>query len=263
MIRNRDGVYNIAEPLGRDGRVILYNYDGIAPEEGSQISIGIKQVHIEQDTAKTLTQPPTTHLLDFNRVSHPLLEIVTMPQIHHPSSAAALVKKIQGILKSVNACTLGMEMGGLRTDVNISVRRRVSAEKHGAGGSSPVQNLGQRTEIKNLCSYKAIEDAIEAERNRQVAILETGGSVAGETRGWTLGGEETRKLRGKEGEVDYRYLPEPDLAPVIISDVGFLCYQRPCTTTSLTRCRPGSDQPHQSISAPLTRCTDTRSHAVP
>ena len=191
--------------------IVVHDYDGIANEDGKQISVGIKQVQLEQDTAKTLTQPPSTQLLDFNRVSRPLIEIVTLPQIHHPSTAVATVRKIQSILRSVNACTTGMEMGGLRVDVNISVRRcRVEA-------CTQTQVLGQRTEIKNLCSYKAIEEAIEVEKDRQVGVLQTGGLITGETRGWALGGQETIKLRGKEGEIDYRYLPEPDLPPVLIS----------------------------------------------
>jgi aspartyl-tRNA(Asn)/glutamyl-tRNA(Gln) amidotransferase subunit B len=107
-----------------------------------------------------------------------------------------------------------MELGGLRADVNVSVRRRDqapgSSQYHGIGG------LGQRTEIKNLSSFKAVEDAIIAERNRQIAVLDAGGIIEGETRGWTIGRTETRKLRGKEGEVDYRYMPDPDLGPLLI-----------------------------------------------
>ncbi|CAI4215544.1 unnamed protein product [Parascedosporium putredinis] len=111
------------------------------------------------------------------------------------------------VLNSVDACVSGMELGGLRADVNVSVRRT----------GDPATPLGTRTEIKNLNTIKAVEDAIIAERDRQIAELEAGRHVAGETRGWTLGSKETRRLRGKEGEVDYRYMPDPDLAPVIIS----------------------------------------------
>ncbi|KAK7532944.1 Glutamyl-tRNA amidotransferase subunit B, mitochondrial [Phyllosticta citribraziliensis] len=206
------------EPFARDGAITLYDYDGIAPEDGRAITIGIKQVQMEQDTAKTLAQPPATSLLDFNRVSHPLVEIITLPQIHHPATAAACVRKIQAVLKSVNAVTAGMEAGGLRADVNVSVRRR-----GGDAGDAPhsyygVAGLGQRTEIKNLNTFKAVEEAIRAEMARQIDVLEAGGKIEGETRAWTTGGTETRKLRGKEGEVDYRYMPDPDLGPVIIGD---------------------------------------------
>jgi aspartyl-tRNA(Asn)/glutamyl-tRNA(Gln) amidotransferase subunit B len=111
-----------------------------------------------------------------------------------------------------------MEVGGLRADVNVSVRRRTNAGiEAGSHSYHGISGLGQRTEIKNLSSFKAVEDAIIAERNRQIKVLESGGVIEGETRGWSLGSTETRKLRGKEGEVDYRYMPDPDLGPVIVS----------------------------------------------
>lgn len=204
-------------PFARDGSVTLYDHDGIAPEDGKSITIQIKQIQMEQDTAKTIQQPPDTSLLDFNRVSHPLIEIITLPQIHHPQTAAACVKKIQALLQAVNAVTTGMEMGGLRADVNVSVRPR--NDKSGPHEYYGIIGLGQRTEIKNLSSFKAVEDAIVAERDRQIDVLEAGGVIEGETRGWTLGSTETKKLRGKEGEVDYRYMPDPDLPPVIIGKV--------------------------------------------
>lgn len=130
--------------------------------------------------------------------------------------AAAYVRKIQAILLSVDAVTTGMEFGGLRADVNVSVRKRDAAP--GAYSYSGVKGLGQRTEIKNLSTLKGVEDAIKAERDRQINVLEAGGTVEGETRGWsvTLPGQ-TRRLRGKEGEVDYRYMPDPDVSPLRIS----------------------------------------------
>lgn len=201
------------EPFAKDGYITLYAHDGIAEEDGSQIQIGIKQIQMEQDTAKTMSLLGDMHLLDFNRVGLPLIEIITLPQIHHPSTAAALVRKLQILLNAVDACVLGMESGGLRADVNVSVRRRGTEDSHESSG---VRGLGQRTEIKNLSSFKAVEDAIVAERDRQIQVLEAGGVIEGETRGWTIGSTETRRLRGKEGEVDYRYMPDPDIAPVVI-----------------------------------------------
>ena len=194
-------------PFAEDGNVLIYDHDGIAPEDGHLVDVTIKQIQLEQDTAKSNLQPPCTTLLDFNRVGLPLIEIITQPQIHHPQTAAACVKKIQSILQAVNAVTTGMELGGLRVDVNVSISPEGS------------QELGQRTEIKNLNSFKAVEDAIIAERDRQIAVLDSGGSIEGETRGWTLGSTETKKLRGKEGEVDYRYMPDPDIAPLLIGQV--------------------------------------------
>ncbi|EDN97431.1 hypothetical protein SS1G_11956 [Sclerotinia sclerotiorum 1980 UF-70] len=203
------------EPFAKDGYITLYEHDGIAKEDGKEIHIGIKQVQMEQDTAKTISQPGDIHLLDFNRVGLPLIEIISLPQIHHPSTAAAFVRKVQLLLNSVDACVLGMQSGGLRADVNVSVRRRT---EEGSNEYAGVQGLGQRTEIKNLSSFKSIEDAIIAERDRQILVLEAGGVIEGETRGYAIGSTETRRLRGKEGEVDYRYMPDPDLAPIIIDE---------------------------------------------
>ena len=205
------------EPFARDGHIELYARDGIAAEDaekdGGKIRIGIKQVQMEQDTGKTLAQPGEVHWLDFNRVGVPLIEIITLPEIHHPATAAALVRKVQTLLSSVDACVSGMEAGGLRADVNVSVRRTTDP-----GYDPSATPLGTRTEIKNLSSFKAVEDAIIAERDRQIAVLEAGGVVEGETRGWSIGSTETRRLRGKEGEVDYRYMPDPDLPPVVIGE---------------------------------------------
>ncbi|KAJ5326626.1 uncharacterized protein N7506_009728 [Penicillium brevicompactum] len=181
------------EPFARNGYVDLFDYDGIAPEDGDRVRIDIKQLQLEQDTAKSQEYPPTTQLLDFNRVSHPLIEIITMPQIHTPATAAACVRKLQAIVQSCGAVTTGMELGGLRVDVNVSVRRRdEAAGQHQYNG---ISGLGQRTEIKNLSSFKAVEDAIIAEKNRQIGVLESGGVIEGETRGWTIGSTETRRLR--------------------------------------------------------------------
>lgn len=194
------------QPFAKNGRITLFDRDGISPQDGESVTIGIKQVQLEQDTAKTLAQTGNTHWLDFNRVGVPLIEIITEPEIHHPRTAAVFVRKIQLLLNTVDACVSGMETGGLRADVNVSVRRT---------GDANVP-LGTRTEIKNLSTIKAVEDAIIAERDRQIRELEAGRKIAGETRGWTLGSKETRRLRGKEGEVDYRYMPDPDIAPLVI-----------------------------------------------
>ena len=194
------------EPFAKNGSIALNARDGIAVEDGECVSVGIKQVQLEQDTAKTLAQTGNTHWLDFNRVGLPLIEIITDPDLHHPRTAAVFVRKIQLLLNTVDTCVSGMEAGGLRADVNVSVRRT----------DDPSRKLGTRTEIKNLSTIKAVEDAIIAERDRQIRVLESGAGVAGETRGWSLGSSETRRLRGKEGEVDYRYMPDPDIAPLVI-----------------------------------------------
>ncbi|KAK4243536.1 hypothetical protein C7999DRAFT_44680 [Corynascus novoguineensis] len=173
-------LFDVAMP---GSRVVLHARDGIAPKDGDRVEIGIRQ-------------PGGVYWLDFNR-------------IRHPATAAAFVRKVQMLLASVDAYVSGMEAGGLRADVNVSVYRT---------GGPDRRKLGTRTEIKNLSSFKAVEDAIIAERDRQIAVLEAGGVVEGETRGWSLGSTETCRLRGKEGEVDYRYMPDPDLGPVVIGD---------------------------------------------
>jgi aspartyl-tRNA(Asn)/glutamyl-tRNA(Gln) amidotransferase subunit B len=205
------------EPFAKDGVLELTAEDGVPAAElngASSLKIGIKQIQMEQDTAKTTAHPPFTYHIDYNRAGHPLIEVITLPHIHSPQTAAAVVRKIQATLKSVNACVTGMELGGLRADVNVSVRQRGT---DGTSSYSGVSGLGQRTEIKNLSSFKAVEDAINAERDRQISVLESGGVIEGETRGWSLGATETTRLRGKEGEVDYRYMPDADLPPLLIS----------------------------------------------
>lgn len=203
------------EPFAKDGSITLTAHDGIAAEDGEQVTIGIKQIQMEQDTAKSQEQDEEITLLDFNRVGHPLIEIISLPHFHSPETAAVYVRKIQALLLSVDAVTTGMEMGGLRADVNVSVRRRDAAL--GTHSYSGISGLGQRTEIKNLSTLKGVEDAIKAERDRQIDVIEAGGQVEGETRGWSMARPtETRRLRGKEGEVDYRYMPDPDIPPLVI-----------------------------------------------
>jgi aspartyl-tRNA(Asn)/glutamyl-tRNA(Gln) amidotransferase subunit B len=206
------------EPFAKDGSITLTAEDGVPLSDlngAESLTIGIKQIQMEQDTAKTTYYPPSTYHIDLNRSGHPLIEIITLPQIHSPQTAAAVVRKIQAILRSVDSCVTGMEFGGLRADVNVSIRER--GTEGTASSYAGVTGLGQRTEIKNLSSFKAVEDAIIAERARQIAVLEAGGTIAGETRGWSLGATETTRLRGKEGEVDYRYMPDADLPPLLIS----------------------------------------------
>lgn len=216
------------QPFATNGRLLLTKQDGLPPQDGEQLEVGIKQIQLEQDTAKTQEQDAETNLIDFNRAGHALIEIISLPQIHSPEAAAAYVRKVQSILYAVDAATTGMERGGLRADVNVSVRRVGDATaSHSYAG---VSGLGQRTEIKNLSSFKSVEDAVRAERDRQIDILESGGTVDGETRGWSLSNPTvTRRLRGKEGEVDYRYMPDPDLAPLYLAAdlVSYLRAQMP------------------------------------
>ena len=202
------------EPLAKNGNIVLHEQDGLSKTDGPELTVRIQQIQLEQDTARTQEQNDGTNLIDFNRSGHPLIEIISLPDMHSPEAAGAYVRKIQSILFAIDAVTTGMEMGGLRADVNVSVRRRdagVLDPRH------PFKGLGQRTEIKNLSSFKSVEDAVRAERDRQIDLLESGGVVQAETRGWSLSSPSiTRRLRGKEGEVDYRYMPDPDISPVYI-----------------------------------------------
>lgn len=204
-------------PYATDGSLLLTKEDGLSNEDGEELVVGIKQLQMEQDTAKTQELEDGTNLIDFSRSGQPLVEIISLPHIHSPEAAAAYMRKVQAILFSVDAVTTGMELGGLRADVNVSVRHVGNTEEgHSYSG---VEGLGQRTEIKNLSSFKAVEDAVKAERDRQIKVLLEGGTIEGETRGWSATNPgETRRLRGKEGEVDYRYMPDPDLSPVYISE---------------------------------------------
>ncbi|KKA30855.1 hypothetical protein TD95_000715 [Thielaviopsis punctulata] len=208
-------------PFAQSGSLTLLARDGIAAEDGESVTVRIKQVQLEQDTAKTLSQPGAVHWIDFNRAGTPLIEIITEPDFHHPRTAAVFVDKVQTLLSTFDACVVGMEAGGLRADVNVSVRRM----------DDPSRPLGTRTEIKNLNTVKAIEDAIIAERDRQIRELEAGSTIASETRGWTLGTKETRRLRGKEGEVDYRYMPDPDVPPLVIGKDLVACLRESVKAT--------------------------------
>lgn len=202
-------------PFAKDGKVSLNAADGLP--DGDETMVGIKQVQMEQDTARTQEQDAETKLVDFNRAGHPLIEIISWPHIHSPQAAVAYVKKVQALLFSVDAVTTGMESGGLRADVNVSVKRRGSTGTEQSYGD--FTGLGTRTEIKNVSTIKGVEDAIRAERDRQIALLEAGGVVEAETRGWSMTNPGvTRRLRGKEGEVDYRYMPDPDIRPLYIGE---------------------------------------------
>ncbi|GAO52086.1 glutamyl-tRNA amidotransferase subunit B [Saitoella complicata NRRL Y-17804] len=194
-------------PFAVDGKLRLMKRDGIEEEE---VEVGIKQVQLEQDTGKTTylpTTPPKT-LVDLNRTGSPLIEIVTTPSMNSAAAAGAALKKIQTLIRAVGASDADMEEGGMRCDVNVSVARE--------GENERVVGPKRRCEIKNMASVKAVVAAVEAEAKRQIKLLESGKEVANETRGFNQLKGETFRLRGKEGSVDYRYMPDPDLPPLLI-----------------------------------------------
>jgi len=173
-------------------------------DDGSSFSVRIERLHLEQDAGKSIHDlDPNATLLDLNRAGTALMEIVSHPDMRSPEDAAAYVKKLRAILRALGTCDGDMEKGNLRADVNVSVRR-------------PGAELGTRCEIKNVNSYRFIQQAIAYEAKRQVEILEDGGTIRQETRLFDPGRGETRAMRSKEEAHDYRYFPDPDLLPLVI-----------------------------------------------
>jgi aspartyl-tRNA(Asn)/glutamyl-tRNA(Gln) amidotransferase subunit B len=175
-------------------------------DEGSAKTVGIERIHIEQDAGKLMhDQHPSFSYVDLNRSGVALMEIVSKPDMRSPEEAGAYVRKLRSILRYVGSCDGNMEQGSMRADVNVSVRR-------------PGEPFGTRTETKNVNSVRFIMAAIEYEANRQVDILESGGSIVQETRLFDPDKAETRSLRSKEDAHDYRYFPDPDLLPLELDD---------------------------------------------
>ena len=193
-------ISQFTKPIVGEGEVIIDSNDG------NQTTIGIERLHLEQDAGKSLhDQHPTKSYIDLNRTGVALMEIVSKPDIRSPQEAGYFVKKIRSILRYVGSCDGNMEEGSLRADCNVSVRR--------AG-----EEFGTRCEIKNLNSIRFINQAIQAEAERQVEILEAGGKINQETRLFDTSTGETRSMRSKEDAHDYRYFPDPDLLPLEFED---------------------------------------------
>jgi aspartyl-tRNA(Asn)/glutamyl-tRNA(Gln) amidotransferase subunit B len=171
-------------------------------DDGSVFTVRIERLHLEQDAGKSIHDvDPNFTMLDLNRAGTALMEIVSYPDMRSAEEAAAYVKKLRSILRYLGTCDGDMEKGNLRADVNVSVRR-------------PGGPLGTRCEIKNVNSYRYIQQAIEFEARRQIAIIEDGGTIRQETRLFDPGKGETRSMRSKEEADDYRYFPDPDLVPL-------------------------------------------------
>jgi aspartyl-tRNA(Asn)/glutamyl-tRNA(Gln) amidotransferase subunit B len=186
------------DPIVGEGEVIVEH------DDGSTFTVRIERLHLEQDASKLLhDQDPNATYVDLNRAGTALMEIVSMPDMRSSEEAAAYVKKIRLILVYLGACDGDMEKGNLRADVNVSVRK-------------PGGPLGTRCEIKNVNSYRYIQQAIEYEARRQIEILEDGGKIDQETRLFDPGKLETRSMRSKEEAHDYRYFPDPDLLPLVL-----------------------------------------------
>ena len=174
---------------------------------GGKKKIGIHEIHMEEDAGKLIHDEwEDCSLVDYNRSGVPLIEIVSEPDMRSADEVIAYLEKLRLIIQYLGASDCKLQEGSMRADVNLSVREVGAPE------------FGTRTEMKNLNSFKAIAHAIEGERERQIEILEDGGKVVQETRRWDDNKESSRAMRSKEDAQDYRYFPDPDLTPVIISD---------------------------------------------
>ena len=184
------------DPIVGEGEIIVER------DDGSNFMVRIERLHLEQDAGKSIhDMDPDLTFVDLNRAGTALMEIVSMPDMRCSEEAAAYVKKLRTILRYLGTCDGDMEKGNLRADVNVSVRR-------------PGAELGTRCEIKNVNSYRYIQQAIEYEARRQIEIIEDGGVIKQETRLFDPVKGETRSMRSKEEAHDYRYFPDPDLLPL-------------------------------------------------
>lgn len=187
-------------PICRNGKVEI-------EVEGKKKFIGIHEIHMEEDAGKLIHDPYTdSSLVDFNRSGVPLIEIVSEPDMRSAEEVIAYLDKLRTTIQYLGASDCKLNEGSMRADVNLSIREVGATE------------FGTRTEMKNLNSFKAIARAIENERERQIDLIEAGKEVVQETRRWDDAKEYSYAMRSKEDAQDYRYFPDPDLVPIIISD---------------------------------------------
>lgn len=187
-------------PICRDGKVEIETANG-------KKSIGIHEIHMEEDAGKLVHDEwADCSLVDYNRSGVPLIEIVSEPDMRSAEEVIAYLEKLRLIIQYLGASDCKLNEGSMRADVNVSVREVGATE------------FGTRTETKNLNSFKAITRAIENEVERQIDLIEDGGEVVQETRRWDDNKEYSYAMRSKEDAQDYRYFPEPDLVPIVISD---------------------------------------------
>jgi aspartyl-tRNA(Asn)/glutamyl-tRNA(Gln) amidotransferase subunit B len=192
-------ISQLYHPIVGEGEVLVDMGPGVARK------VRVERIHLEQDAGKSVHDlDPDMSLIDLNRTGVALMEIVSKPDIRGPEEAAEYVRKLRQILRYLGTCDGNMQEGSLRADVNVSVRPKGATE------------FGTRCEIKNMNSMRFIQQAIEYEARRQIAILEDGGAVEQETRLYDPNRGETRSMRSKEEAHDYRYFPDPDLLPLEI-----------------------------------------------
>lgn len=189
--------------LPKGYQISQYKYPLISG--GSLNGIELTRIHLEEDTARSMHSPDGHSLVDFNRAGIPLMELVTEPVITNAEDAGAFARELQLLLRTLGAAEANMEKGEMRVEANISVSK--SGEK------------GTKVEVKNLNSFRSVERAIAYETKRQIEVLENGGEVVQETRGWDENKQETFSQRMKEESHDYRYMPDPDLPKLRISEI--------------------------------------------
>jgi aspartyl-tRNA(Asn)/glutamyl-tRNA(Gln) amidotransferase subunit B len=190
------------QPLATGGFIAI-----AAKDSGAELKIGITRLHMEEDAGKSIhDRYPGATAIDLNRAGVPLIEIVSEPDIRTSADAGAYLRTLKQILQYLEVSDVSMEEGSLRVDANISVR------PHGQS------KLGTKTEVKNMNSFSGVERALDAEFERQCALLDSGGKVEQQTLLWDGARGEVRPSRTKEGSHDYRYFPEPDLRPLTLDD---------------------------------------------
>ncbi len=193
-------ISQLFHPIVGEGEVLVER------DDGSAFTVRIERLHLEQDAGKSIHDlDPNATYVDLNRAGTALMEIVSKPDMRSSDEAVSYFKKLRTILVYLGTCDGDMEKGNMRADCNVSVRR-------------PGEPLGTRCEIKNVNSFRFMQQAIEFEARRQIEILEDGGSIVQETRLFDAAKVETRSMRSKEEAHDYRYFPDPDLLPLEIEE---------------------------------------------
>ena len=209
-------ISQFAHPIVGEGEIEV----DVEPAHGGEaytFPCRIERLHLEQDAGKSIhDMDPNSTYVDLNRSGVALMEIVSRPDVRTPAEAAAYVKKLRAIVIALGTCDGDMEKGNLRADVNVSVCRPGQYEKYRETGD--FGHLGTRCEIKNMNSFRFIQQAIEYEARRQIEIIEAGGKVDQETRLFDPNKGETRSMRSKEDAHDYRYFPDPDLLPLEVEE---------------------------------------------
>jgi aspartyl-tRNA(Asn)/glutamyl-tRNA(Gln) amidotransferase subunit B len=202
-------ISQLYHPIVGEGEVLVEMGDGKAR------LVRVERIHLEQDAGKSIhDMDPNMSFVDLNRTGVALMEIVSRPDIRGPEEAAAYVTKLRQILRYLGTCNGDMQSGAMRADVNVSICLPGQYEKYME--TQDFSHLGTRCEIKNMNSMWFIQQAIEVEARRQIAIVEAGGKVDQETRLYDPDKGETRSMRSKEEAHDYRYFPDPDLLPLDI-----------------------------------------------